>query len=94
MVPKVQCPVCSLSVPEKFLNIHLDKCLESSEKGNVKNQKRIAAASQKTLTKDAKKTARKEKIILSGKKQEKESMDAAGVQRRPEMRARRQMKGE
>ena len=58
--PRLNCPVCEISVPEKFLNIHLDKCLESSEKGNVKNQKRIAAASQKTWSKDAKKTVRKD----------------------------------
>jgi len=30
-IPKLQCPVCNLSVPEKFLNIHLDKCLKSGE---------------------------------------------------------------
>ena len=30
-IPKLECPVCGVSVPEKFLNIHLDKCLKSSE---------------------------------------------------------------
>jgi len=30
-IPKLECPVCGISVPEKFLNIHLDKCLKTSE---------------------------------------------------------------
>jgi len=32
--PKVNCPVCSVQVPEKFLNIHLDKCLQSGAGGS------------------------------------------------------------
>jgi len=29
--PKIPCPVCNVGVTEKFLNIHLDKCLKSGE---------------------------------------------------------------
>merc|ERR1719481_1405653 len=29
--PKIPCPVCSIGVTEKFLNIHLDKCLKLGE---------------------------------------------------------------
>merc|ERR1719186_1758323 len=29
--PKIPCPVCNVGVSEKFLNIHLDKCLRSGE---------------------------------------------------------------
>jgi len=29
--PKIPCPVCSVGVTEKFLNIHLDKCLKVGE---------------------------------------------------------------
>eukprot|EP00092_Neocalanus_flemingeri_P018632 GFUD01020177.1.p1 GENE.GFUD01020177.1~~GFUD01020177.1.p1 ORF type:complete len:780 (+),score=229.16 GFUD01020177.1:45-2384(+) len=29
--PKIPCPVCNVGVTEKFLNIHLDKCLRSQE---------------------------------------------------------------
>ena len=61
-VPRLTCPVCEIAVPEKFLNIHLDKCLESSEKGNVNNQKRVTATSQKTRTKVTKKIVRKDTL--------------------------------
>ena len=59
-VPRLTCPVCEIAVPEKFLNIHLDKCLESSEKGNVNNQNRVIATSQKTRTKVTKKVLKKD----------------------------------
>merc|ERR1719233_1681425 len=29
--PKIPCPVCNVGVTEKFLNIHLDKCLKTDE---------------------------------------------------------------
>ena len=34
MIPKLSCPVCSIPVAEKFLNIHLDKCLQSGPGGS------------------------------------------------------------
>ena len=57
-IPKLPCPVCGLLVPEKFLNIHLDKCLESgTEADRSVTQKEIV---QKKKAKN--KTARKEEF--------------------------------
>jgi len=35
IVAKAACPVCNIQVPEKFLNIHLDKCLRDQETSPV-----------------------------------------------------------
>ena len=38
-IPKLECPVCGLAVAEKFLNIHLDKCLKSGEESRTASQR-------------------------------------------------------
>ena len=49
---KMPCPVCGQEVPERFLNIHLDKCLMSAEQPSpvfTKKTKKKRTASQAAL---------------------------------------------
>lgn len=34
--PTVQCPICSIEIPERNINIHLDQCLERQQESSQK----------------------------------------------------------
>ncbi|XP_072454691.1 E3 ubiquitin-protein ligase RAD18 isoform X2 [Notamacropus eugenii] len=47
-VPKVECPVCSVSIPEAYINKHLDNCLSREDK---KESLRSSVNKRKTMPK-------------------------------------------
>ncbi|XP_022103913.1 E3 ubiquitin-protein ligase RAD18-like isoform X2 [Acanthaster planci] len=72
---KVECPVCSVPVPTKYINTHLDACLRRTEQQEtnkrVTKRKRIPAMVWKLVPdKDLKKKMREYNLSTKGKRHE------------------------
>ena len=59
--PSSLCPVCTKSVPENYINVHLDRCLRESEKDNKSSKTSSSATAPRA-------SAKKTKPIKSKKK--------------------------